>query len=69
MVLGAIPHGNGGEAMLTIQCAGTNGPALAARMASAAAETLASPIIETGGVTADGTIVSPMTRRSTRPEQ
>jgi hypothetical protein len=66
VVLGAVPHGEGGEAMLTIQCAGTGGPVLAAKMAASAAETLSSPIIETGGVGPDGSIVSPMRRRSTR---
>jgi hypothetical protein len=67
VVLGARPMDTEtGEAMLTIQCAGTGGPVLAAKMAASAAETLSSPIIETGGVGPDGSIVSPMRRRSTR---
>lgn len=70
VVIGARPlDGANGEAQLTVQCGGTSGPALAAKMCASAHEALSSPIVETGGFTADGSLVSPMRTRSTRREQ
>lgn len=67
VVIGARPiEGEGVDAALMVQCAGTNGPGLAQKMCATAAETLASPLIETGGITADGALVSPMRRRKSR---
>jgi hypothetical protein len=71
VVIGARPIEGSeetGNAALTVQCGGTGGPALAAKMCASAMEALSSPVVETGGFTAEGSLVSPMRRRTTRPE-
>jgi hypothetical protein len=69
VVIGARPiegDEQTGNAALTVQCGGTGGPKLAAKMCASALEALSSPVVETGGFTADGSLVSPMRTRKTR---